>query len=244
MMARRSGGGNGERKITTDKSQMTKAVLGKSLRDGRCSGAVCTLGGVAFEMTKFTLWLAGTLALPLALSRDHRREGAAGEREFDAGGDGFAEEGMAGFSPGEALGVDVAIVPAALFAGFGVIQNPVFCAVGGLHKGAMAHAPDFGVAFENGRFGFSPIGAVANVAAGKFEKAQAVVRSPTAARRVNKEEFTVTIEDLRAFADRHLDGFPGMFGCGEESTFATNGPWVFHRRDVKVLEAVDRAGPT
>src|SRR3569832_2914978 len=99
----------------------------------------------------------------------------------------------------------------------------------------MPHAPNLRVAFEDWRLPLFPVLEVADVAALKFEQAQAIFGRPTAGRRIDDKELAVPLENLRPFADIHFYLFPWVFRRGEESSFATDGPRVGHGRDVKVL---------
>src|SRR5207253_2220089 len=54
----------------------------------------------------------------------------------------FSEIGKTVAAPEESFCMNVAILPAVLAAGFGVINNPVLRLAKGFHKGAVAHTPD------------------------------------------------------------------------------------------------------
>src|SRR4051812_19501806 len=123
----------------------------------------------------------------LLLNRGDRGENTRRQRQLHARWNRFAEKRLARFRPGKALGVHVAIVPAALLARLGMKQNPVLQPIMRLNEGTMAHAPDFRISLEYRRVPFFPVRGIANIAALKFEQAQAVVRRPTAARRIHDE---------------------------------------------------------
>src|SRR5689334_6493133 len=90
---------------------------------------------------------------------------------------------------------------------------------------------------------FFPTGAEQRIASIEFEQAEAVIFGPAAAGGIDNESAAVMLEDLRAFADGHIDRFPVMFGFGDEDAFPRESPGIDHGRDVKVLASVFFAGP-
>ena len=88
-----------------------------------------------------------------------------------------------------------------------------------------------------------PVGSVEEIAAGVFQKAEAVMRSPGTAGGIDDKRAAVALEDLWTFADGHGVALPCFVGGGEECAWGGELARVFHLRDVEVLASVAIAGP-
>src|SRR5207253_613876 len=105
-------------------------------------------------------------------------------------------------------------------------------------------APDvFGFA-EDGRRALAPRRGVQNVAVGVCEQAEAIIFRPARARRIHDENFSVVLENLRAFADGHPDSFPILIRLAEQHARAADRVGMAHWRDVEILSTVAFPAPT
>ena len=78
--------------------------------------------------------------------------------------------------------MDVAILPAVLAAGLGVINDPVLGLAEGFDERAMAEAPDVFGFSEGRRRAFAPRGWIQNVAVRVRKQAEAIIFRPARAR--------------------------------------------------------------
>src|SRR5438477_907881 len=107
----------------------------------------------------------------------------------------------------------------------------------------MADAPDIFGLLKN-RAVLQPRSAIENIAAVMREQSKAIIDSPAPARGINDEKLSVAAQDLRPFADRHTEPFPGLVRCGDQHARPANRERIAHRCDVKILLAVAPARPT
>src|ERR1051325_5748243 len=119
--------------------------------------------------------------------------------------------------PAEALGMDVAIIPAMFAAGFGVIHDPIFCLAKRFNEGAMADAPDLVSLLEYGTM-FGPGIWIENVIGFVVQEAEAVIGGPATAGGIDDKDVSVAPQNLRAFADGHGNAFPGLIGSGDSNS--------------------------
>ena len=168
--------------------------------------------------------------------------GRSGDRL--AGRNGGTKVGRAVFVPGEGLHVDLA-APAGTAAAGGVIDDPVFLAVGRFHKGAVAGAKHRFGAGEDWIGFLDPRSGCERIAASPGELAEAVVVSPASAGGVNDEKVRAVPEGLRSFVDG--DGgpeFPRLVRAGDAHALAGDGQRIGHGGEVEALFAIDQPGPT
>src|SRR5258706_10118158 len=90
---------------------------------------------------------------------------------------------------------------------------------------------------------FFPGGRIKHVAAVAHEQSQAVINSPTTARRINDEDSAIALKNLETFANRHAHSLPRLIGSGDADTRTAHRERICHGRDIKVLLPVSTARP-
>src|SRR5436190_23761284 len=123
-----------------------------------------------------------------------------------------------------------------------MVNHPILALAERLDERAMAYSPNLGRLLEH-RPMFGPSSWIQHLIGLVVQKAEAIVRRPTAAGGIHNKNIAVAFQHLRSFTNRHRDPFPRLVRSGDQDAFSANPGRIFQWSDVNVLLSVLFACP-